>query len=338
MKGKPALKRTLTLLCSAIAPVLAGCGTQTHPAKSPRPASCNLPVGSGHMGACAPSSFTKGAQKFPTQAQGGLTFSDRSNNDPTTNLTAIRRAGHPAIYLKAIEGTGFTDRTFAPSAAAAKRAGVAPGGYDFVRTYSAREAYLFVARLRAAGTCGAKNTLPPALDIEAGVATRSGVANMVQILRRSCGRVALYTGLWYWNPYLGQFWPGASTAAWISGYPNIIGRTGYRAVAIHQFTDRGCDGASCGVDLNRWQGTAASLRAFINATPAKPERHPRPPQKAKHHRKPLPAALHALYHQRAVVARLQRRHHCSRRPRSRAACAHWKLEQHQLNHKIRRHR
>jgi lysozyme len=264
----------LTVLVTVVC--LAGCGGGSSQRAARQPAdvpsvvaksapTCTVRIGQGAPGACAPVSIAP--RLAPPLAAGSTTFPDLSNNNPVYDFSQIAKT-HPAVWLKANEGTGYVDPTFASMARAAKRAGIAPGGYDFVRTYSSAEANLFVKRLKATGTCRSKNTLPPTLDVEVGSASASGVQTMANIVHRACGRVAVYTGLWYWTPHLGSWWPSGAYA-WISGYPSIVGRANYARISVHQYTDRGFNGSTYS-DMNVWLG-AGSFSAFVHKTTAKPK-------------------------------------------------------------------
>lgn len=229
-------------------------------------------AGNGSMGACAPTDTFKPVPPKLTLrlgAAGGITFSDRSNNDPTTNMAAIRAHGHPALYAKVVQGLGFVDGWFLPQVRSARAAGLAVGGYDFVSTYSTAEAFFFANRLRLAGvTRASARTLPPVLDIEYASASRAGVQAMVNLLHRAYGRVAIYTGAWYWGPHLGCWWPKGAYG-WISGYPSAPLPCGMpsSAFVIHQYTDHGFDGAGY-ADMNLWLGSPAAWRTFSHtATP-----------------------------------------------------------------------
>ena len=255
--------RRLGLPALIFAVLIAGCGGST--ASVPRLrgpiASTGCPAaaaGHGSMGACAPRPTLP---KFAPPPH-GITYPDRSNNDPTLNYAAVARAGHPAVYVKFNQGTGFVDRWALPQVRAARVAGMSTGGYDFVSTYSASEARLFVVLLRQAGmTRSSARWLPPVLDIEYGNATRSGVQTMVNVVRAAFGRVSIYTGDWYWGR-LGCWWP-AGVTGWISGYPYAIRPCGLPAsmFVAHQYTDAGWDGVGS-VDMTVWLGTPAAWRNF----------------------------------------------------------------------------
>lgn len=275
----PSLRRprshvALAVLLVALA-ALSGCGS--HAAHPPlRPLATPLTAaeracpaaadGHGSMGACAPPGTFHAvppSAMLRLQASARITFPDRSNNDPTRNMAAIAGAGHPAIYLKRSQGTGFSDGWFVAQANPARARRMSVGGYDFVSTYSAAEAFFFVNELRLGGiTRASARTMPPVLDVEFGSASRAGVQTMVNIVRRAYGRVMIYTGDWYWGPHLGCWWP-SGVQAWLSGYPSAPVPCGLprSLYVVHQFTDHGWDGAGY-VDMNLWLGSTPGWRVF----------------------------------------------------------------------------
>lgn len=195
-----------------------------------------------------------------------ITFADLSNNDPTYNMAAIKRAGHPAVVLKVNQGIGFLDHTFYYMAIAAKRAGLCVGGYDFDQEYTAAETYAFIARLHAAGIYrNTRCTLPPTLDVEFGIASRAGLEHQLAVLFREYGRAQIYSGAWYWLPHFGC-WVPPKVHLWLSGYPfapTLCGMQQWQYV-IHQYTDHGFNGVFSS-DMNVWRGSSASFPAYVQA-------------------------------------------------------------------------
>lgn len=133
------MRRLLVVL--TLAAGLVGCSSST--ARHTPPLATINPCaaaagGHGAMGICQPR--RERHLLFTAPAPGAITWPDRSNNDPTLRMGAIAHAGHPAIVLKVNQGTSFVDRWFVPQARAARAAGLAVGGYDFVSTYTTSEA------------------------------------------------------------------------------------------------------------------------------------------------------------------------------------------------------
>lgn len=90
---------------------------------------------------------------------------DVSNNNSEPNWKQIRQQGISAVYLKASEGTGFVDRTFAERRNAARAAGLHVGAYHFARpdeSDAKAQAKLFAEVVGKIGT----SDLRPVLDFE----------------------------------------------------------------------------------------------------------------------------------------------------------------------------
>jgi hypothetical protein len=296
-------------LCAALFVGWAGCGRS--PSRGSHPTTIKLPPsvihacpeatqGHGAMGECAPPEPPSKTATVSSARSGGITYPDRSNNNPTYNMAAVKRAGHPAVVLKVNQGVVFLDHTFYYMALAAKRAGVCVGGYDFDQEYTAAEVYAFIARLHAAGIYrNTQCTLPPTLDVEFGAFNAAGLQHQIDILQRTFGRVNIYTGCWYLTPHLGARW-FSGVSAWISGYPFASACPGIPAFRFsqHQYTDHGYDGVGF-TDMTRWLGTAKGWAAFTQAGPSQAQIRA---EKAR--------SLHAHEHLRAVLHRLIDRHRC----------------------------
>jgi hypothetical protein len=201
------------------------------------------------------------ARRHGPVGAGGETCPDLSNNNPTYNWSAIRRAGHPCGFVKISESTGFTDSTAPRMISEAKRAHVIIGGYLFshVCLVSAYAEGAKFARLVASYHMTGRWFL----DTEYGgcstqAATRSWIADeyhVVESILRSAG--GDYTGNWWATPKAGRLFPALDAiakkgkpVAWISGYPHADPPPGRSCVDFHQYTDRGWNG-STGSDMSR---------------------------------------------------------------------------------------
>ena len=92
---------------------------------------------------------------------------DVSHHQGPIDWEGVRRSGMAFAYLKATEGTGFTDPRFASHARVARDAGVRVGGYHYFSMCSpgAEQADHFVDVLDAVGL-PSDRSLPPAMDLE----------------------------------------------------------------------------------------------------------------------------------------------------------------------------
>ena len=141
--------------------LVSGCGGAEDPAgagtrETPSPTASPTPSATGTSSESAPS-------PRPT-ARSPVRGVDVSHHQGTVDWSAVARDRIDFAYLKATEGSGFTDPRFHANARAAARAGLRVGGYHFFSTCSpgAPQAEHFLSVL--AGS--AARTLPPAVDLE----------------------------------------------------------------------------------------------------------------------------------------------------------------------------
>lgn len=126
---------------------------------------------------------------------------DLSNNNGSVDFRRVFRAGYRFVFLKASEGSSFTDATFVPRTEAAHAAGLRVGAYHFLRPKTGAgaavaEARHFASRIRAAGL--GKGDLIPVVDVEVTeltpAATETYVQRFVDELRRLVGvKPLIYT-------------------------------------------------------------------------------------------------------------------------------------------------
>ncbi|NYD32246.1 GH25 family lysozyme [Nocardioides kongjuensis] len=145
---------------AAVAAVLALAGCGGTPAAGPETA----PATSAPTTATPPPTPTPTPPSTATAAPPLAEGIDASHHQGPIDWERVARAGIRFAYLKASEGTGFTDPRFAAHRAAAVRAGVAVAGYHYFQLCSDGEAQAehFLDVL------GADPPLqpPPALDLE----------------------------------------------------------------------------------------------------------------------------------------------------------------------------
>lgn len=209
---------------------------------------------------------------------------DVSHHQGAINWTSVRGAGNQFAYLKATEGTGFTDPRFDTNYVAAYRAGVIRGGYHFAlpnRSSGAAQADFF---FRNGGAWSADSrTLPGALDVEYNPygATCYGLSQsaMVAWIRSFLTRYHARTGRWaviysttnWWTTCTGNY---AGFAArhplWLARYASSPGALprGWRVYTFWQYTSTGrVPGVAGAVDRNVFNGSRARLLALANNTP-----------------------------------------------------------------------
>lgn len=321
------------LLTASLA--FSACGekeTPEHKALKQSQQSCpSAAAGNGAMGVCAPVKIKQGlaapqSKRFGAFLSHAIQYPDLSNNDPVScrGMARIKAHGHPGVILKANQGTGFIDATFIGMAKCARALGMAVGGYDFVSSYNASEAYTFINRLRAAGiTRNTRRTFPPTLDVEYGAFNYAGLEHMVHILRRTYGRVNIYTGQWYYTPHAGCRWVRGTTA-WLAGYPSApipcgVPRSAYNS---HQFSSTAYNGALSG-DMSLWLRNTSAFQTFTQQSVPHPTKNTR----AK------------LIAQREVIRALIRKHNCKPGPPKpityRHACKAWIAKGAKINRELR---
>jgi GH25 family lysozyme M1 (1,4-beta-N-acetylmuramidase) len=219
--------------------------------------------GKGSLGDCAPSSTSTTAQsssKLTVHAASragsvvGYTGPDVSNNDPFYDWHPVKAAGHPFGYLKINQGTRFVDSTAEGMARAARAAGVAPGGYDFLEVCSSSasgEARLFASRLKTVGLIS--HALVPIGDAEwpltapcSAASARAWLTTWASTVHSIIGRwPGFYTGAWWANPNIGCWRPPHGGKRWVSGYTvrqNLAIPCGWGGVDLWQYTDAGFNG------------------------------------------------------------------------------------------------
>lgn len=284
---------------------VAGCGAQQHHQTTPKPLPLPPAVvracpaaanGHGSMGECAPAAPSKantaGAKTSSASTGSGIRFPDFSNNDPCVCGAALHAHRFAGEIDKANQGIVFLDGTFRQMVRDARQHGLAVGGYDFDQEYTAAETRTFIVQLHAAGIYrSTRDTFPPTLDVEYGLASRHGLEGQLAVLLHEYGRAQVYTGAWYWLPHFGC-WVPAHVVFWLSGYPTaqlLCGLNSHAWIA-HQYTEHGYTGAGQQpyADLSVFRGSRSQFAVYIQALP---DRHE------------LEAQLAHLYRERAGVQR-----------------------------------
>ena len=210
---------------------------------------------------------------------------DVSVHQRAISWKAIKAAGISFAYLKATEGVGFTDSSFARHTAEAKKVGIPVGAYHYARPdthVSAQdpisEADSFVDVVRPA-----RGGLLPALDFEEpGLAPARmlawATAWLARVHERTGVKPLFYVSPGFWNQHLRGTTPFPDCPLWLAHWGPNDGQphpaapiAGWPAVTVHQFTSKGRIAGFAGpVDLNLLPGGA--LKAITiggsAATPA----------------------------------------------------------------------
>ena len=171
-------------------------------------------------------------------------------------------------FIKATEGTGHEDKSFASNWSGARNAGLLRGAYHFFHpgVDPIEQAEFFLSKVV---TC----ELPPVLDVEASDNVAS--ARLIQGVNTWVEHVAtrLRRPLIYASPSFWQRLPASEIeqkadlwiAEWEIEHPEKMGN--WPGWSFWQYTSRGeVPGITGSVDLNRFNGTIDDLHAYLTRT------------------------------------------------------------------------
>ena len=219
-----------------------------------------------------------------------VTGADVSQWQGTIDWNRVARSGIRFVFVKATEGTTFTDPAFARNRDGARSAGLAVGFYHFATPHgstvalaqqdAAAQAAHFLAVYQARPT-----DLRPVLDVEqtgglSSTRLQAWVSTWVNTVRRRVhAQPFIYTSPYFWQRYLSNTKTIAPVAGlwladWTTGQPWLpAANWGGRGWAFWQYSDNGhVDGISGRVDRDRLNGS--SLAPYrVGAMPAA---HPAP--------------------------------------------------------------
>jgi lysozyme len=193
---------------------------------------------------------------------------DVSKWQGTINWTKVKAAGIEFAFIRVSDGNNTTDPKFAANWAGAKSAGLVRGAYQFFRPTQnvAAQAQKMIAAIGARQP----GDLPPVMDAEddgglspATVATRIR-AWVTQVEAATGVRPIVYTGKYFWRDEVGG--PSfAPSVLWIAQYTSLCPDipAPWTRWTFWQHTDHGTvNGISGPVDMNRYNGSLAELRAY----------------------------------------------------------------------------
>jgi GH25 family lysozyme M1 (1,4-beta-N-acetylmuramidase) len=193
------------------------------------------------------------------------------------NWAKVKADGVTFAFIKATEGSFYTNSYYASDRRATKRVGIYRGAYHFARPSkgsAARQARYFVSK---AGKHQGVGDLPPVLDLESsgrlGVrGLRTWTRNWLETVQQLTGRTPIiYTGPSFWETEMGNAQGFRRYPLWIAHYttgqPRVPG--GWTDWTFWQRTNTGrVAGISGAVDINRFNGTSARLATLAQAGPA----------------------------------------------------------------------
>jgi lysozyme len=205
---------------------------------------------------------------------------DVSYYQGTINWSSVKAAGKVFAIARVSHGTGTLDTKFAANWPAMKQAGLIRGVYQYFEPADSAlaQAQLLVSKLQAAGGLESGD-LPPVLDLEKmGTASASTILSavdtwMTHVRDQTGRRPIIYTGSYFWDDNkLGSGWAGSPlwTAHYTSAACPLVPNA-WSSWVFWQHSDSGTvSGISGAVDLDRFNGTAAELDAFIQASKIAP--------------------------------------------------------------------
>ena len=199
---------------------------------------------------------------------------DVSRWQQTVDWASVKSAGMSFAFAKATQGVQVVDRFFAANWAAIKNVGLARGAYHFYDPMldAAQQAQFFIRTVKP----GPGDMF--VLDVEqAGTASNDalihGVKTWLDVAEQATGRKAIiYTRASFWNERMrssaGQYPDWAKDyKLWTAHYTsaaNPLTPRGWTTWAFWQFTESGTvNGVAGKVDMNRFNGTADDLRAWL---------------------------------------------------------------------------
>jgi GH25 family lysozyme M1 (1,4-beta-N-acetylmuramidase) len=196
---------------------------------------------------------------------------DVSYYQGSIDWSAVAGAGIKFASIRAYDGTTFEDPNFETYWADSRAAGVVHGAYQFFRPTQdpIAQADLLLAKI---GGQLAPDDLPPVLDVEvsdgaSAAQVAAGIHTWLDHVAAAIGRrPIIYTGFYFWRDSVG----GADDTAsplWHAQYTSAACPTiadPWTDWAIWQYTSTGSiPGISGNVDLDRFNGDAAALQAFL---------------------------------------------------------------------------
>ncbi len=188
-----------------------------------------------------------GFSKVTTTLKPAYTFIDVSHWEGNIDWNQVKQSGISASYMKATEGTSYTDPTYAQYVQNASAAGLLVGAYHFAHPEQNDpivEAKHFVDVLNQYHT-----DLMPVLDLESpssptNTITGSYVSNwartFINYVQQTTGkRVMLYTGRWYVNGF--NITGLGDVPIWVAKYGSTLPTTlsDWKGWNSWQYTDSG---------------------------------------------------------------------------------------------------
>lgn len=201
----------------------------------------------------------------------GVDVSNHQNTggESPIDWNAVKGENQRFAFVKATEGTDFTDKSFHKFAQEAGDMGLAVGAYHYARP--ARDAAAQAHHFANVVNTGPKTVLPPVLDIEVdeGLSPQQlqdWTRTFLEILEKETGRTPIiYTYRYFWTEKMGDTQEFANYPLWLAAWQNKAPRPvgGWDKVDIWQRSDSGrIAGINTPVDTNLFNGNHGQFARF----------------------------------------------------------------------------
>jgi GH25 family lysozyme M1 (1,4-beta-N-acetylmuramidase) len=286
-----ALTAGFALTAAATAGAATAATTTSAAASAALPHGSTIPLGDGYMGVgyvqdaknfkpdTRQLDLTSSAAVTPLAAAWGPLGIDVSHYQGSINWSSVKSAGISFAYIKATEGTTYTDPDFSANYLNAYNAKVIRGAYHFAQPGSSSGAAQATYFATHGGAWSADNlTLPGMLDLEGGCyglstsAMDSWILDFYNTYKSKTGRdVVIYTSPSWWDTCTAD-WSGmtAKSPLFIADWTTASSPTipaAFSYATLWQYSDSGSvSGVSGAVDRDKFNGTSARLLALANNT------------------------------------------------------------------------
>ena len=191
--------------------------------------------------------------------------------------TAVKQSGQSFVFVKATEGTSYTNPAFTTDSAKAQQAGLVPGSYHYARPGS-RNPRAEARHYASVLATGVQPSLPPVLDLEEHgglnpTELQNWVREWIDEIKTLTGRdPIIYTYYSFWIQRMANTTEFSEYPLWLAYYrdtlpDNIPG--GWDHVTFWQYSGSGrVNGVQTQVDLNKYYGDDAALNALASGLPS----------------------------------------------------------------------
>jgi GH25 family lysozyme M1 (1,4-beta-N-acetylmuramidase) len=213
-----------------------------------------------------------GSWLAPPIARASVEGIDVSKWQGTIDWPSVAGAGIKFAFIRVSDGANYLDPQFDRNWREAKNAGILRGPYQFFRPTQdgTRQANVLLAKVPHL----APGDLPPVLDVEVTDGATdwrivNEIGNWVSRVRAAIGRDPIvYTSPGFWGGLSGARSYGTDlwVAHWFVSHPTLP--RSWSGWKFWQYSDRGhVAGIGGVVDLDRWNGSLADLRAYAGISP-----------------------------------------------------------------------